>query len=92
MSRDIQTLLEYLDHVLTAIRRISRYTQGMDAAAFLEDELIQDAVLRNLENVGEACKTSGGIFLTSSQSIETSLSQPLTKCAMPSLMATTRSI
>ncbi len=45
---------DYLGHILTSIERIARYTAEMDAAAFLNDELVQDAVLRNIEIIGEA--------------------------------------
>lgn len=40
--------------MLEAIERINRYTEGIDELAFLQDELIQDAVIRNLEILGEA--------------------------------------
>lgn len=36
--------------------KVSRYTEGMDQHQFLADELIVDAVLRNLELLGEAAK------------------------------------
>lgn len=45
---------DYLGHVLLAIERIGRYTAGMDEAAFLANELVQDAVIRNIEIIGEA--------------------------------------
>jgi len=45
---------DYLQHILQAMERIERYTAGMDEAAFLGSELVQDAVIRNLEIVGEA--------------------------------------
>lgn len=45
---------DYLGHALNAIERIARYTEGMDAAAFLNSELVQDAVIRNIEIIGEA--------------------------------------
>ncbi|SPB15527.1 hypothetical protein NOV72_02747 [Caballeronia novacaledonica] len=56
MSRDALTLREYVDHVITAIGRIARYTDGLDEAAFGDDELVQDAVIRNIEVIGEACR------------------------------------
>lgn len=55
MSRDTQRLADYLEHVLTAIERIERYIVDCDELAFLTSELVQDAVIRNLEIVGEAC-------------------------------------
>ena len=54
MSRDQQRLLDYLAHILEAIERIDRYTTNMDEVAFLGNVLVQDAVVRNLEIVGEA--------------------------------------
>jgi len=39
-----------------ACRRITLYTQGMDAEQFQGDEKTRDAVLRNLEVIGEAAK------------------------------------
>ncbi len=45
---------DYLGHILNAIERIERYTGTMGQATFLESELVQDAVIRNIEIVGEA--------------------------------------
>ncbi len=45
---------EYLDHILAALSRIRRYTTGIDKATFDADTLIQDAVIRNIETIGEA--------------------------------------
>jgi uncharacterized protein with HEPN domain len=47
-------VLDYLEHILAAIDRIGRYIANLDEAAFLKDELVQDAVIRNIEIVGEA--------------------------------------
>ena len=45
----------YLDHILDAMDRIQRYTaDGRDA--FMADSMIQDAVVWNLEIIGEATK------------------------------------
>ncbi len=49
-----QRLDDYLTHILEAIDRIGRYTRGLSEAAFLADELVQDAVVRNFEVIGEA--------------------------------------
>jgi uncharacterized protein with HEPN domain len=45
---------DYLRHILNAIERIDRYTTDMDETGFLANELIQDAVIRNIEIIGEA--------------------------------------
>lgn len=52
--RDQQRLVDYLGHILEAIERIERYTEDMDEMAFLDDEMAQDAVIRNFEIIGEA--------------------------------------
>ena len=54
MSRDKQRLPDYLAHILEAIERIHRYTEDMGELAFLENEMAQDAVIRNFEIIGEA--------------------------------------
>jgi uncharacterized protein with HEPN domain len=45
---------DYLDHILQAIERIERYTAAIDVDAFMLDQLVQDAVIRNIEILGEA--------------------------------------
>ena len=47
-------LQDYLEHIVEAIRRIEKYSVGLDEAAFLENSLVQDAVIRNVEIIGEA--------------------------------------
>jgi uncharacterized protein with HEPN domain len=54
MSRDRQRLADYLAHIKEAIERIDLYTARLDEAGFLVNPLIQDAVIRNLEVIGEA--------------------------------------
>lgn len=45
-----------IDDILEAIDRIRRYTRGLDEAAFCADDRTVDAVVRNLEIIGEAAK------------------------------------
>ncbi len=45
----------FLGHVLEAIDRIERYADGLDETAFLSNAMVQDAVVRNFEIIGEAC-------------------------------------
>ncbi|MBV1789397.1 DUF86 domain-containing protein [Marinobacterium sp. D7] len=54
MSRDKQRIADYLTHILEAIERIDRYTEEMSEVTFLENEMAQDAVIRNFEIIGEA--------------------------------------
>jgi uncharacterized protein with HEPN domain len=46
---------DYLQNILQAISNIQNYTAGMDLAAFMVDGKTCDAVIRNLEVIGEAC-------------------------------------
>jgi len=45
----------YLVHIFECTEKIERFTRG-GREAFLREELIQDAVIRNLEIIGEAAK------------------------------------
>lgn len=56
MSTKPLRLLDYLDHILESISRIEEYTAGLDKEVFLEIRLVQDAVIRNFEIIGEASK------------------------------------
>lgn len=49
---------ERLTDILEAIERIRAYINGMTYEAFLADTKTQDAVIRNIEIVGEAAKPS----------------------------------
>ena len=44
----------YLDDILEAIHQIQSYVEGLDEEAFGLDRKTQDAVIRNLEIIGEA--------------------------------------
>ena len=48
---------DYLGHIVQAIERIKRYTADIDEAGFLASELVQDAVVRNIEIIGEAANS-----------------------------------
>ena len=52
--RDPLTLHDYLGHICDAINRIQTYLKAIDYSAFLENEEKQDAVIRNMEIIGEA--------------------------------------
>ncbi|CAA7614252.1 DUF86 domain-containing protein [Magnetospirillum sp. UT-4] len=45
-----------VEDMLEALARIDSYVDGMNAKAFLADPRTQDAVVRNLEILGEAAK------------------------------------
>ena len=44
----------YIEHMLGAIERIESYVHDLDQAAFERNTLVQDAVIRNFEIIGEA--------------------------------------
>ena len=46
----------YLQHILEAIESIQSYTKGLDADKFRKNKMAVDAVVRNLEIIGEATK------------------------------------
>lgn len=48
---------DFISDIQEAIRRITDYTSGMTYEAFLTDTKTQDAVIRNLEIIGEAAKS-----------------------------------
>lgn len=54
MSLDLPRLQDYLQHILEAIERIERYVADMDELHYLANDLVQDAVIRNFEVIGEA--------------------------------------
>src|SRR5271170_624491 len=47
-------VLDYIEHMLGAIERIESYVHDLDQAAFERNTLVQDAVIRNFEIIGEA--------------------------------------
>jgi len=53
MPRDYRL---YLEDIVEAADRIQRYTVEMDFDSFASDDRTQDAVVRNLEIIGEAAK------------------------------------
>ena len=46
----------FLDDIIEACEKISRYTSGLSIEQFRRDDRTIDAVVRNLEVIGEAAK------------------------------------
>ncbi|MFP4466372.1 MAG: DUF86 domain-containing protein [Candidatus Goldiibacteriota bacterium] len=46
----------YIHHIYDAVIRIEKYTSEKDLNDFLKSELIQDAVIRQFQIIGEAAK------------------------------------
>jgi uncharacterized protein with HEPN domain len=54
--------LIYIEHIRDSINRILEYSANLQLDDFLGQTLIQDAVIRNLEIIGEATKQLSGEF------------------------------
>lgn len=67
MPRDFRL---YLDDILEAISQIRAYTESMDYDAFMRDRKTQDAVVRNLEVIGEAAGCLPESVQTGAEDIE----------------------
>ena len=46
----------YLKHIRDAIAKIQAYVKGVSKYSFMRETLIQDAVIRQIEIIGEAAK------------------------------------
>ena len=62
--------LIYIEHIRESIKRILEYTACLQLDDFLGQTLIQDAVIRNLEIIGEATKQLSVEFKNKSPDIE----------------------
>lgn len=56
MKNDPLRVPDYIAHILEAINRIYTYTEDIDEVGFLTNKLVQDAVIRNIEIIGEAAR------------------------------------
>ena len=54
MSKEDLTARDFVVHILQAADRILDYTKGMSREEFLVDSFKQDAVIRNIDILGEA--------------------------------------
>ncbi len=55
--------LVYLRHMLDAIEKIDRYLTGVDYEAFAANDMAMDAVVRELEIIGEAARNLSIAFI-----------------------------
>jgi uncharacterized protein with HEPN domain len=60
---------DYLGHIREAIERIDEYLIGVARERFLADRMLQDAVIRNIEIVGEAARKLSDGFTTRHPSV-----------------------
>jgi hypothetical protein len=56
MFKGRRNILLFLSDIIEAIEKIDKYTEDMTYEKFLQDDKTKDAVLRNLEIIGEAVK------------------------------------
>jgi uncharacterized protein with HEPN domain len=68
MSERSDVLL--LEDINDAINKIERYTIGCTADSFIQDEKTADAVVRNLEIIGEAANRLSKDFIEQHSNIE----------------------
>ena len=59
MKSDPLRVPDFLRHILEASVRIETYTRDMSKSDFLANSMAQDAVLRNIEILGEASRNIG---------------------------------
>ena len=48
--------LAYIEHILDCIRKINDFSNGLSLKEFKTNEMVQDAIIRNIEIIGEASK------------------------------------
>lgn len=60
----------FLKDILTCIAKIERYLRGFDFEKFQNDELVTDAVVRNVEIIGEASNNLTRDFWSKTPQIE----------------------
>jgi uncharacterized protein with HEPN domain len=48
--------LTYIEHILDCIRKIKEFSEGLSFKEFSKNELVQDAIIRNIEVIGEVSK------------------------------------
>lgn len=68
MSKRTDPLL--LSDIRESVRRILAATQGMHLSDFESNVIVQDAVVRNFEVIGEATKNLSGAFMSAHPSID----------------------
>jgi uncharacterized protein with HEPN domain len=52
----------YLHHILDAIELIEEYTEGLSENEFLSNSMVHDAVIRQIEIIGEAARNISDEF------------------------------
>jgi len=62
--------LVYVDDILGAIKKIEAYTKDVDNKGFIKNGMLVDAVVRNLEIIGEAASKLTASFRDGHKDVE----------------------
>ena len=62
MKKENRNIQMYLDDIIEAMQRIAQYIDGYSFIQFKQDYKTVDAVIRNLEVIGEASKNIPKVF------------------------------
>ncbi len=62
--------LVYVDDILSAIKKINKFCKGIGKDDFMKNELLMDAVVRNLEIIGEASSKLTASFRERRKTVE----------------------
>ena len=62
--------LVYIEHIQECIQKIVLYTKDIKQDEFLSNSMVSDAVIRNLEIIGEAVKQISDDFKTKYPAVE----------------------
>ena len=65
-----RTSRAYLNNIIESILKIEHYTQGITLDDLIENEMLSDAVIRNLEIIGEAVNNISDAVRKRSKGIE----------------------
>ena len=70
MTKDNKDDLVYIDDIIEAMEKITRFCKGVEKKDFIGNELLRDAVVRNLEIIGEASSRLSASFRNEHKEIE----------------------
>ena len=79
----------YRDDIRAAVEKIQRYTHGLSRDTFAADEKTVDAVVRNLEVIGEAVKNLDAAFRSATRALTGRRSPASVTCSPTSTSAST---
>ncbi len=61
--------LAYIEHILNCIQKIRKFSTSLTKDDFAKNEMAQDAIIRNLEIIGEATKNISARFRDNNDNI-----------------------